>query len=332
MAKLSKDERRSVACMTVSYFVHLVLIVMGSFVSLGLQERGNISLTVSASTSTDEIFFESPLDDFEAGLDAREGETFELDQQELEPEPLDEMLLQEELGLDLPVFEGHELPVGDRSGKDKSSSGGRSVAAGGRLRPKVNGVGFFGVEPSGQKVSFVIDMSISMERGYNSTRYERAVAEVLHAVSQLEEDQVFYVYLFCFRMYEMRIGPSGRFLPPTEDNVNRLADWLDSVQLGSGTDPRESLVAALKQKPHTLFLLSDGEFNGREHNNRPYPQRATAFELAERFNQVDCPIHTIGLEDRANQAVLTSIADASGGSYKFVPSEDPDAQLVGENR
>ena len=207
--------------MTVSYFVHLVLILLGSFVYLGLQERGNISLNVSATMSIDEIYFESPLDEFEIGLDAREAETFELEQQELEHDQLDDVLDQEELGFDLSSLDGEQMPDGDRTGEADSSGGGSS--AGGRQRPKVNGVGFFGVEPTGQKVAFVIDMSISMENGYVSTRYERAVAEVLYAVQQLDEDQVFYVYLFCFRMYEMRIGPSGKFLSPSKENVDRLA-------------------------------------------------------------------------------------------------------------
>ncbi len=184
-------------------------------------------------------------------------------------------------------------------------------------------VGFFGIEPTGNRIVYIIDMSISMGySGYFGPRYQRAVAEVLKSVGELRAGQQFYVLLFCFECFEMDIGqPEGGFCPATEENQQRLAQWLNGVQLGSGTDPRVALVKALELDASCIFLLSDGEFNGRVFNNKPYKRKTTAVELAQIHNRRGCPIHTIGLEDQANQQDLTVISKQSGGIYKFVSGE-----------
>jgi hypothetical protein len=184
-------------------------------------------------------------------------------------------------------------------------------------------IGFFGIEPSGKKIVYIIDMSVSMGyTGYYGPRYQRAVAEALKSIEQLSADQQFFVILFSFDCYEMNIGqPPRQFVAPTDENKTRLANWLASVQLGSGTDPRVAIVRALEMNPSCIFLLSDGEFNGRYFNNPPYRRKASAVELAKLHNQGGCPIHTIGLEDKSSQKDLTLISGQSGGVYKFVSGE-----------
>lgn len=184
------------------------------------------------------------------------------------------------------------------------------------------GDGFFGIEATGNRIVYLIDMSPSMAEGEYGRRYDRAVTEVLRSVDLLRPEQEFYVYLFCFRNIPMRFGSSGRdFCPPTPKHKKQLENWLKSIRLQSGTDPRASLVSALKQYPTCVFLLSDGEFNGVRYRNGKYGNKVTAVELAERYNKSGCPIHTIGLEDSANQADMTKIAEQSGGIYKFVPAQ-----------
>lgn len=188
---------------------------------------------------------------------------------------------------------------------------------------KTGGSGFFGIEPTGNKIVYILDMSPSMEYGYQVRRYDRAVNEVLKSVNQLRPDQEFLVFLFCFRMFVMDIEGPGEFCLPTDANKAALEQWLATVRLQAGTDPREAIVTALQKKPSCCYLLSDGEFNGRRYrNNRIFNNRTTAVQLARENNHDYCPIHTIGLEDRGSQKAMTTIAKDSGGTYKFVPALD----------
>ena len=144
------------------------------------------------------------------------------------------------------------MEVGGGRSKGKSEGSGKS-----------GGNGFFGITATGKRVVYVIDMSPSMVEGYGKTRYEKAITEVMNSVDQLESDQSFFVYLFCFKTYPMRIS-RGEYCLPTKENKRKLWRWLSSRNLESGTDPREAVVAALRTQPTCLFLVqvtSDETFN-----------------------------------------------------------------------
>ena len=184
---------------------------------------------------------------------------------------------------------------------------------------KASSSGFFGIEATGDRIVYIIDMSPSMQVGYPDRRFDRAVNEVLASIDQLKPEQEFFVILFCFKKYMM---PTRRrtFMPANERNKKSLEAWLGARRLESGTDPREAIVAALQMRPTCCFLLSDGEFNGRFYGTGKYRHGASAVELARKHNEWNCPIHTIGLEDEGSQADMNQIAKDSGGIYKFVPA------------
>ncbi len=242
----------------------------------------------------------------------------ELDQQQLEQAlESDALATPDEALVDWSALERSNIEQEFRELPAKKS------ADGAENDKQAGGTGFFGIDATGNRIVYIIDMSPSMAYGYQVRRYDRAVNEVLASVSQLRPDQEFLVILFCFKMTVMDIEGRGKYCLPTEKNKAKLASWLASVQLQPGTDPREAIVVALQKNPSCCFLLSDGEFNGRRHrNNRVFDNRTTAVQLAKKFNQDYCPIHTIGLEDRGNQGVMTAIAKNSGGKYKFVPALD----------
>ena len=184
--------------------------------------------------------------------------------------------------------------------------------------------GFFGIQATGNRVVFVIDNSPSMgAQDRYRTRFQAATKEVINAIRDLGPEREFFVYCFSFQKRRMAIGSSfGHFVPATKQNIDKLEKWFDQVGLESGTDPRESIVAALKMDPSCVYLLSDGQFNGRQFNNGEYGRRITAVQLAREHNKIDCPIHTIGFHDRGNQRDLERIAQASGGIYKFVAQDE----------
>lgn len=180
---------------------------------------------------------------------------------------------------------------------------------------------FFGIRPVGERIVYIIDMSPSMQVGRYQRRYDRAVTELLNSVDQLRPDQQFFVIMFSFKTIKLRLAGNAEFCFPTDENKRKLKKRLYSIDLSSGTDPREAIVSALKLKPSCIYLLSDGEFNGVELRNGIYRDKIDAFQLSVKHNKNQCPIHTIGLEDPRTQEQLTQISKASGGTYVFVPAE-----------
>ena len=315
MSALSRDFWRSNFSFLASFSVHAILIIVFALCFLTMRGQEIISI----SSEADEV-----------------GETISFDLQSLETQAAAAEALEQ---LETPVLSNLEttelaeeaMMVSVQSGYESGLEGfaGIESLSEDHLRDFSdldNGprsVGFFGIEASGSRVCYILDVSASMSyASYFGRRYDRAVAELLSSLSQLREDQTFYIYLFCFECFEMNIGQEpGMYLPATKENIERVAEWLNGVQLGSGTDPRLAIVTALERDPSCVFLLSDGEFNGEYYNNPPYRKQNSAATLAKRHNKANAPIHTIGLEDKGSQRQMMTIADQSGGEYRFVSGD-----------
>lgn len=298
----------------ISVIVHLLLFLILAFIVSTGKSNGLITLDLESVEDTSDLY-----QDETPTLELDEPEAFvELDQQILEQTLEDTFQeMPEEAMVDWAALQ--EPQMFEISGEFPSE------LEGVKEEKQAGGKGFFGIEATGNRIVYIIDMSPSMEYGYQVRRFDRAVNEVLTSVDQLRSDQEFLVYLFCFRMDVMNIEGRGKFCLPTPANKAALRRWLATVRLQPGTDPREAIVAALQQEPSCCFLLSDGEFNGRRYrNNRVFDNRTTAVQLAKKYNRNYCPIHTIGLEDRGSQRAMTTIAEQSGGTYKFVPALDDD--------
>ena len=298
---ITRSMRRSWMSFGISCVWHLILFLMLTVVVYTVNDPGLIVLDAESMSQTEDLSTESPSIDLES--------------------PLEDLNVQEEALLEqLPSELDQPLePTVDWSSMLAAAPemGNGDMAE--MLREADTG-GFFGIEATGGKIVYIIDMSPSMNQGYPQRRFDRAVDEVLSSVNQLRDDQKFYVYLFCFESRPMAIGDEDEFLYPTAENKVALETWLRGVELGPGTDPREALVAALKMRPSCVFLLSDGEFNGKKYGTGRYGRGASAVSLARRYNKSNCPIHTIGLEDEGSQEDMTQIAEDSEGRYKFIPA------------
>lgn len=310
----------------ISLIVHLSLFLFLSLYLFNANENGLISLQLESVDEVGNIEEFSAIIEFDA---AQEAEAVELDAESLTEDSEEVIDLPEHFEADLTNMaefslediEEEPLPLGEMLiGEDEG--GGKGSGDNGKASANGSGRsgGFFGVETTGDRIVYLIDMSPSMQKGYGQRRFERAVEEVLYSVGDLAPDQEFLVILFCFRMYAMDIDGVGKYCKATDENKVALRRWLYSAPLAAGTDPREAIVAALRMHPSCCFLLSDGEFNGQRYNNPPFRKRQSAITLARLHNKNECPINTIGLEDRANQKALTKIAEQSGGKYKFVPA------------
>lgn len=303
---ITRGMRRSGLSFSISVIVHLAMFLVLALMIFSPTEKGALSLNVSSVEDFSEMTIEDgPTFQVEAPESALELEELEFEEQddapiEFQPDQLDSINRLAENPLDV-MEVSTSLETFDVE----------------YLAPTR---GFFGIEATGNRIIYLIDNSPSMAAGKYGRRYDRAVDEVMNSVDQLRPEQEFFVFLFSHRYIPMNINGEMQFCFPTESNKAGLESWLRSVDLGSGTDPREALVAALEMNPSCCFLLSDGEFNGRRYKIGKYGSKTSAVILARRNNHSSNPIHTIGLEDKGNQKDMTKIAKQSGGVYKFIPA------------
>jgi Mg-chelatase subunit ChlD len=183
-------------------------------------------------------------------------------------------------------------------------------------------VEFFGTVGHGNKIVFILDVSGSMDenaysgQGRRVTRFERARQELVRSISQLYSDQEFAVLLFssdCRPMFDL---PQNKvqFLAATSRHKQQFKHWLASIQPAGGTDPRTSLEVALALYPDAIFLLTDGEFRV----GRDGPIGKAVIRLVRNLNTHRIPIHTIAYQDQRSRHTLETIAEDSGGTFRFV--------------
>jgi hypothetical protein len=260
----------------------------------------------------------------------------------LEPEekPLDTFTMAADLGQGehadaeravLPTVVAAETPMislpganpGGGSADDDVDDGWRDASAGrrggtsGRAGSRAE---YFGTVADGDRFVYVLDVSGSMKRG----RFDRARNELLRSISYLTEDQWFYVVLFSHVTYPMFDESSlvPRMVRATAENKRRLKKWLYNAHVGGDTDPRDALHIALTLRANAVFLLSDGEFNGHKNNNRSsiFTGNPTVTEVVERNNSGETPIHTFAYEDPVSKERMLTLADQTGGVFRFIPA------------
>jgi hypothetical protein len=185
---------------------------------------------------------------------------------------------------------------------------------------------FFGTVAHGDAFVFILDVSGSMK----GSRFERAREELSKSVAALREDQSFFVVLFSDRTRCMFDLPAGeaKTVPATDENIDRLQQWLAGITPDGGTDPREALRIGLAVRPSAVFLLSDGEFNsenastkrGLRHGDSSVADMIEKGRRRNRRRQV--PIHGFAYENPSAAKTMEALATDTGGEYRFVPALD----------
>ena len=203
-----------------------------------------------------------------------------------EPSSLDPMQL---LG-------GEQDGNGDRAPLDGLPLAGGAGGGGGKNGP---GHSFFGLDATGDKVVFVVDISGSM----SGRRFHRARTELRQSIESLRENQQYFVIFFNDGALPM---PAEKLLPATPENVSQTLHWLNYVQCGGGTNPLPGLLMALQLRPDAIYLLTDGKFD---------PQ--VVWEVTQAEPPVPIPVYTISFASRSAEKLLKQIAAETGGSYRF---------------
>jgi hypothetical protein len=205
-----------------------------------------------------------------------------------------------------------EVPAEDKSDVRRATS--RDRRADQRDEPRPPAAEYFGTVARGDRFVYVLDRSGSMSGG----RLERAAAELLRSLDQLQPDQSFYVVLFSdgmLRMFDDADEPP-RMLPATPENRQRLRKWLGSINADGGTQPKDAIRFAISLRPSAVFLLSDGEFNGMTSRTDLFGADSPAGKILDGSQAV--PIHSFAYEDPAARGNMQTLAALTGGQYRYI--------------
>jgi hypothetical protein len=169
---------------------------------------------------------------------------------------------------------------------------------------------FFGVGGKGQRFAFIVDISGSMA---NDRKFEIAMRELARSIEALPDFAHFHVILFESQTIQPPVQTG--WLRARKTTVRQVVRWLGDAEPSGGTEPRKAFlqVFALDTRPDVIFFLTDGIFND-----------ITPDELAAlNARGKKAVINTIGFgaQGEVDQTVLRAMASASGGQYRFVPSE-----------
>lgn len=207
-----------------------------------------------------------------------------------------------------PVDPTPQPPVAPAVGVPEGTpSGGASGVAGGSGS---GGAEFMGVRTTGKNIAYVIDRSGSMA----GERFVHMMLELKRSIEALPSDATFCVFLFSSQTIgsgrSFEAMPGGRLVRASPRGKADAIKWLDSQSPMGGTDPTSALETALRMKPDTIYLMTDGAFND---------PMAVFDVLAQGNPKRTVSVNTIAFHERAMELTLKEIARLHRGDYRFVP-------------
>lgn len=284
----------------VSGMAGIVISVAVHFVLLGVA-----ALVVLASSSDDgrtagapvqfAVLTESELAEIAGGsLDADAPEVPDAPPSEL---PEIDITLPDAIGLEA-IRESLQSVGGGTGAGDISTGSGLGGAGGGA------GVAFFGVEATGSRFAYIIDVSGSMAIG---GRMDAMRAELLRSVSSLLENHSFMVVPFSSDAAPL--GGRNGWIDATDRGKSWARRAVMELIPNGGTNPSPGFFYVFSQRPRpdAIYFLTDGEF-----------APSVAAEIEGLNASHDVPIHCIAFGTREPEAVMRRIAQRSGGTYTYI--------------
>jgi hypothetical protein len=176
------------------------------------------------------------------------------------------------------------------------------------------GAKFFGVEATGSRFAYVVDVSGSME----GARLERLRTELIGSVVELQESAQFIVVPFASAAAALGDRSQWTEASPTGKRwaKNTINTELARARDGTVPLPGFQIAFSLRPRPDAIYFMTDGE---------QFPP-GTLEELATLNGQFKVPVHCIrfgdgeidaGAQNGAEQ-VMRTIAKQSKGTYKFI--------------
>jgi hypothetical protein len=182
----------------------------------------------------------------------------------------------------------------------------------------------WGLSVAGHRFVYVVDFSGSIVVAVDDLK-----RELKRSVGRLKPSQMFNVVLFYGTTGKTGQSVTESFaseLQPARSEVkSRFFQWIDKKAPTGATEPLAAVQRAIRLKPEVIFLFSDGYFDDKivkeiEQANRSARCRIHCLVFDELLLQVPAGHLPPRLTDGARR--LKRIAEANGGRFKVVTSED----------
>jgi hypothetical protein len=216
-------------------------------------------------------------------------------------------------GSDLPGVTEGPSEIGDTGGSGTEvwiPGQGLGGAGGGG-----GGAKFFGVEATGSRFAYIVDVSGSME----GARLDALREELTHSISELPETAQFLVIPFASTALPLGDRTTWTEASPTGKKWAKNAIVAELARARDGTVPLPGFQIAftVRPRPEAIYFMTDGE---------QFPENTQA-ELEALNGQFKVPVHCIRFGDKAEgdnrmsndaEKVMRAIAKQSKGTYKFL--------------
>ena len=192
--------------------------------------------------------------------------------------------------------------VGDLGGGGDLSSGAGGMGLGGSGGGGP-GASFFGVEATGSRFAFLVDVSSSME----GRRIINLREQLTKSVNAMTPTSSFVVV--AFSTDHMIIGDKAEWREASDAGKRWARAQFGALVATGGTQPLSGLevIHQMRPRPDAVYFMTDGEFNDI------MPALQTLRE------KVKIPIHCICLGSTQGELSMKEIAALTKGTYKFVP-------------
>lgn len=198
-----------------------------------------------------------------------------------------------------------DMPSGVESDASESAATGLAVGDDDGSRFSVSAPGettFFGLRGTGRRFAYVVDCSGSMQ----GAPLIRATEELIASIEKLPPYVEFQIVFFDDLAYEF---PVSGFKDASKKSKEEAARFIDSIRGGGGTNVKLGMqtTLSLRQKPDTVFLLTDGAFE----SDTPAFIKTLNKDKKVRVN-------TVAFLSNTGEPLLKRIASENRGDYRFV--------------
>lgn len=292
--------RATVIGIAVSLLIHLILWFVSAHLPVG---HGQAASPVPMPGVVDfAVMTETELADLQADAEL----TFDspsvpviVDQMEMPEVPSLEMPTDAEIAGSIDQIAPTE--IGSGAGDIGSSSG---LGEGGGSGS--GSASFFGVEATGSRFIYIIDVSGSMAVG---GKLQALQQELVKSIEGLTEAADFLIITYSSGASPLQGRTEWSHGDQRGKRFARRGIAKLSASGGTNPSPAFSLAFGLRPPPDVIYFMTDGEFN-----------EEVASEIASLNAELKIPIHCIAFVSRDSERVMRKIASDSGGTYTFVPA------------